>query len=136
MKHEDHKIINPNSLPAPNATNHGILTFGGNVLFLAGQIAPEPSRDIVKQCAQVLEQLRQVVTAAGGTMHCIAKLTLYVTDRAAYQAQQAALREVHSTYFGSYFPAIALCEVKSLLDDDAVIQVDGIAVITSENFLP
>ena len=134
MTHE-HKLINPPSLPAPRGFNHGVMSTGGHILFLAGQDASDNSAkivgagDIVKQYEQVLMNLREVVTAAKGEMHDITKLNIYVTDRALYKAHLRELGEVHRAYFGEYYPAMALFEVKSLFQDDALIEMEGIAVI-------
>ncbi len=86
------RIVNPASLARPSGFNHGILTSGGQLLFLAGQDASGPDGrivapgDLVGQCAQVLGNLRAVVEAAGGTMRDIVKLNVYVTDRDDYRA--------------------------------------------------
>lgn len=141
MTHE-HKLINPVSLPAPRGFNHGVLTSGGQMLFLAGQDASDSNGkivgvgDIIKQYEQVLMNLREVVTSADGQMTDITKLNIYVTDRALYKAHLRDLGAVHRTYFGEYYPAMALFEVKSLFQDDALIEMEGFAVIHAEEYLP
>ncbi len=81
------------------------------------------------QCEQVLANLREVVRAAGGGMLDIVKINIYVTDRKAYKAQLGPLGQVFRRYFGAYYPATALFEVKSLFQDDALIEIEGIAVL-------
>ncbi|MEK6221800.1 MAG: RidA family protein, partial [Chloroflexota bacterium] len=64
-------IIIPPDLAPPRGFNHGILTEGGKLLFLAGQDAGNnkgnivAKGDLVGQFEKVLSNLRQVVTAAG-----------------------------------------------------------------------
>ncbi len=129
------QIINPESLAKPRGFNHGILASGGKLLFLAGQTASDASGkivapgDLVAQYGQVLRNHRAVVEAAGGTMQAIVKLNIYVLDRDDYLSKLKALGEVHRQYFGSYYPAMALFEVKSLFQDDALIELEGMAVI-------
>ena len=65
-------IINPPTLAPPRGFNHGILTSGGRLLFLAGQDAGDASGrivapgDLLGQFEQVLRNLRAVVEEAGG----------------------------------------------------------------------
>ena len=128
-------ILNPPSLPRPSGYSNGILTEGGRVLFLAGQIGMGPEGniaspgDLVAQFAQALFNLRAVVEAAGGTMTDIVKLNLYVTDKAAYKANLKPIGEAYRSFFGRYYPAMTLVEVKGLFDDDALVEIEGIAVI-------
>jgi enamine deaminase RidA (YjgF/YER057c/UK114 family) len=128
-------LINPDSLPAPRGFTHGIVSTGGKLLFLAGQDASGPDGSIVSpgnmlaQCEQVLRNLSVVVEAAGGRMSDIAKINIYVTDREAYKAQLRPLGKLFQSYFGAYYPATALFEVRSLFQDDALIEIEGIAVI-------
>jgi enamine deaminase RidA (YjgF/YER057c/UK114 family) len=132
------QIINPDSLAAPRGFNHGILVTGGKLLFLAGQTASDASGNIVApgdltaQYEQALLNHKAVVEAAGGTMTDIVKLNIYVLDKSDYIAQLKLLGAVHRKYFGSYYPAMALFEVKSLFQDDALIELEGMAVIGDE----
>jgi enamine deaminase RidA (YjgF/YER057c/UK114 family) len=128
-------LVNPSSLPVPRGFNHGILVASGQLLFLAGQDASGPDGsiialgDMVAQCDHVLANLREVVRAAGGSMPDIVKINIYVSDRKAYKEQLGPLGQVFRRYFGAYYPATALFEVTSLFQDDAMIEIEGIAVI-------
>jgi enamine deaminase RidA (YjgF/YER057c/UK114 family) len=128
-------LVNPDSLPVPRGFNHGILVSSGQLLFLAGQDASRSDGsinapgDMAAQCEQVLANLQQVVGAVGGGMPDIVKINIYVTDRKAYKAQLGTLGQVFRRYFGAYYPATALFEVKSLFQDDALIEIEGVAVL-------
>lgn len=133
MSHK--RIINPPELAAPKGFSHGIMVEGGKVLALAGQDASDSAGsivapgDIVGQYDQVLKNLKAVVEAAGGTMQDIIKLNIFVTDRAVYRARLRPIGEIHREHFGRYYPAIALFEVKSLFNDDALVEIEGWAHI-------
>jgi hypothetical protein len=73
--------------------------------------------------------LKAVVTEAGGAMTDIVKLTLYVTDKADYRANLKTIGDVYRSCFGRYYPAMTLVEVKSLFDDEAMVEVEGLAVV-------
>ncbi|HEX6540450.1 MAG TPA: RidA family protein [Ktedonobacterales bacterium] len=132
------EIINPPSLPTPRGFNHGLLTTGGSLLFLAGQDASDGDGrivapgDIVAQCQQVLHNLHAVVHEAGGQMADIVKLNLYVTSRDAYIAHLKPLGKLFREYFGNYYPAMALLEVKGLFQPEALVEMEGFAVLGAE----
>lgn len=132
------KIINPSSLAAPRGFNHGLLTSGGRLLFLAGQDASDGDGnivapgDVVAQCERVLNNLHAVVHEAGGQMADIVKLNVYVTSRDAYVAQLKPLGRLFREYFGGYYPAMALFEVRALFQPEALIEMEGFAVLGTE----
>jgi enamine deaminase RidA (YjgF/YER057c/UK114 family) len=132
------QIINPASLPEPRGFNHGLLTTGGRLLFLAGQDASDGDGrivapgDIVAQCRQVLHNLHAVVHEAGGQMADIVKLNVFVTSRDAYVARLKPLGKLFREYFGNYYPAMALFEVAGLFQPEAMIEMEGFAVLGAE----
>lgn len=130
----DKEIITPDGLAPPRGFNHGIKVSGGDMLFLAGQdgadetesiIAPD---DLVAQYEQALENLRAVVEEAGGSMDDIVKLTTFVADRDDYRDKLDPLGEVFATYFDDY-PAMALFEVSGFFKGEALVELEGIAMI-------
>ncbi len=131
-------VLNPPSLPKPSGYAHGLLAQGGRVLFLAGQTGMGPegniasSGDLVAQFTQALFNLKTVVEAAGGAMTDIVKLTLFVTDKAAYKASLKPIGEAYRSFFGRYYPAMTLVVVKSLFDDEALVEIEGIAVLEGQ----
>ena len=128
-------IINPPHLALPRGFSHGVLTTGGRMLFLAGQTASDAegqivaSGDVVGQYEQVLYNLKAVVEAAGGSMQDIVKITIFVCDRDDYLAHLKQLGRVHQSFFGTYYPATALFEISRFYQDEALIEVEGIAVL-------
>jgi enamine deaminase RidA (YjgF/YER057c/UK114 family) len=128
------QIINPPSLVKPSGYSHGIVAPGGRLVFLAGQTALDArgavvTADMPSQFRQALANLQAVVQAAGAEMADIVKLTIFVTDLAAYRASTKAIGEAYREFFGSYYPAMTLVEVKSLWDAAALVEVEGVAVV-------
>ena len=122
-------IINPSPLGQPSGWNHGMLgPAGGRVLFVAGQTAAGAG-GIVEQWERALERVITVVRAAGGAPEDIGRMTVYVTDRAAYLTARRALGEVHGRHMGKHYPAMALVEVKALVDEGALVEIEATAVI-------
>jgi enamine deaminase RidA (YjgF/YER057c/UK114 family) len=128
------QIITPPTLPPPRGFNHGILTEGGRILWLAGQDASDAdgkiiAGGIVAQYEQVLKNLQAVMEAAGGTMQDIVKLNIYTTDRAMYKASLKAFGKLMKQYFGDYYPVMALFEVVGLFQEEALVEMEGVGVI-------
>ncbi len=128
-------FINPESLGAPRGYSNGVLTeAGGRLLFIAGQVAWNQqqqivSDDLVKQFDRALVNLIAVVSEARGTPEQIARLIIYVTDKDEYKRRMKEIGERYRARMGRHFPAMVLMEVKSLLEDDAKIEIEGIAVL-------
>jgi enamine deaminase RidA (YjgF/YER057c/UK114 family) len=131
-------VINPPGLARPSGFSHGILTTGGRLLFLAGQTGSDAEGhivtpgDLVAQYEQVLRNLKAVVEAAGGQMQDITQISIFVRDRDDYLAHLRALGKVHKAYFGNYYPATALLEIARFFQDDALIEIQGLAVLGAD----
>lgn len=131
------KLINPESLGAPHGYSNGVLTeAGGRLLFIAGQVAWDRqqqlvSADLVEQFDRTLANVIAVVTEAGGKPEQIARLTIYVTDKNEYRSRMKEIGERYRARMGKHFPAMVLVEVKSLLEDEAKIEIEGVAVLAS-----
>ena len=134
---EGMRYVRPESLTRPIGYNHGVvLPATGNVLFLSGQTGADregriQSSRFVDQFDAALANLLTVVAEAGGNPESIGKLTLFVTDKAAYEADRRAMGEVYRARMGQHYPAMTLVEVKSLLDPRAPVEIEGIAIVPS-----
>ncbi len=127
------KFINPESLGRPRGYSNGVLA-SGQLLFIAGQIAWNEeqqivSADFVEQFDRALANVITVVEAGGGTPDCIARLTIYVTDKREYCARQREIGERWRARMNRHYPTMALVEVKSLLEDDAKVEIEAMAVL-------
>jgi enamine deaminase RidA (YjgF/YER057c/UK114 family) len=123
------EIINPEAFGArPSGWNHGMLAErGGRILFVAGQIVPVGN--FVTQWEGALGRVLEVVRAAGGKPEDIGRMVVYVTDRPAYLANLTPLGEVHRKHMGRHYPAMAVVEVKSLMDSKALVEIEAVAVL-------
>ena len=132
------EVVRPLGLAEPNGFNHGVLVEGGQMLFLAGQIASGPDgrivapNDLVGQFEQVMINLAAVIREAGGTPDDIVKLNMFVIDRDDYQANLEPIGDIFSEYIDEY-PAMALFEINRFIKDDALIEIEGFAIIDPNN---
>ena len=125
--------VNPDSLAAPRGYNHG-MKGEGEWLFVAGQIGWNRegrmvSADFAEQFAQALDNVLDVVWKAGGKPESVARMTVYVTDKREYRARAKAIGEAWRRRLGKHYPAMALVEVKSLLEDDAKVEIEAVALL-------
>src|SRR5919205_4048602 len=129
------KVINPESLGRPRGYSNGLLTTPGvRLLFVAGQIGWDESQrlvgdDFVEQFERALRNVLAVVHEAGGSPGGVARLVIYVTDKREYLARTAEIGERWRALMGRHYPAMALVEVKGLLEDGAKVEIEGIAAL-------
>ena len=129
------KLVNPASLGAPRGYSNGVLTEpGGRLLFVSGQVGWDRhqmivSDSFVEQFDRALANVLAVVEEAGGRPDQIARLTIYLTDRAQYLEHTRQIGERYRSRMGKHFPAMVLVEVKSLLDNAAKVEIEAIAVL-------
>jgi enamine deaminase RidA (YjgF/YER057c/UK114 family) len=127
--------VNPDTLTKPAGYSHAMQVEGGKTLYMAGQVAMDKSGqvvgrgDLVAQFRQVCENMRALVTARGGQMNDIVKLTMFVLSKADYKSKARDIGPVYREFFGRHYPAMTLVEVKGLYDDDCLIEIEGVAVI-------
>jgi enamine deaminase RidA (YjgF/YER057c/UK114 family) len=126
--------VNPPQLAKPSGFSHG-LEARGRLLFLAGQTAQDAAGrivapgDVVGQFRQALLNVATVIEARGGSLRDVVKLTFYVVDRRDYRAKSKAIGQVYRELMGGHYPPTTLVEVQALWDDDALVEIDGFAVL-------
>lgn len=102
----------------------------GGMLFLSGQIPLDPATgemvggDVATQTQRVMDNLRQVLLAAGCGFEDVVRSTIYVVDLAHF----AVINEVYGRAFRPPFPARATVQV-SALPRGAQVEIDAIAVM-------
>jgi len=133
------RIVNPAALGAPRGFNHGILApAGGRILFVAGQPGLDGAGKIVgpgfiEQFDAALDRVIAVVREAGGEPAHIGRLTIYVTSLTEYRRALQPLGDVYRRHMGKHYPAVALVEVKGLVDEGAVVEIEATAVVPEGN---
>lgn len=129
------QAIQPDGWAPPKGYSNGMLgPAGTRPLAVAGQIAWDADQNLVPggfavQFGQALQNVVDVVRAAGGGPEHVASLTIYVTDRHGYLDE---IREVGAAYrdaMGCHYPAMALVEVAALLEPDAVVEIQALAFL-------
>ncbi|MGW4593580.1 RidA family protein [Amycolatopsis thermoflava] len=125
--------VNPPELAPPRGFSHAVVATGTTV-FLAGQTALDPEGRIVggtvvEQFERALSNLLGALRAAGGAPDRLVSLTVYATDLAAYRAHAREIGEVWRRLAGTDYPAMAAIGVSRLWDAEALVEVQGFAVV-------
>lgn len=130
------EILQPEGWGAPRGYSNGIAA-EGRMVFVAGQIGWNPQTcafetdDFVGQVDQALRNVLDVLAEAGAVPEQVARMTWYVTDRAAYVANTRALGRVWRENFGRHYPAMTLVVVAGLLEERAKVEIEATAVVPS-----
>jgi enamine deaminase RidA (YjgF/YER057c/UK114 family) len=125
--------INPANLAVPKGFSHAVVGHGTTV-FLAGQTALNAEGTIVgdtivEQFEQALTNLLTALREAGGAPAQLASLTVYITDMDDYRAHARDIGRVWQRLVGRDYPAMAGIGVARLWDKEALVEVQGFAVI-------
>jgi enamine deaminase RidA (YjgF/YER057c/UK114 family) len=124
--------LQPEGWPQPRGYANG-MTGRGRMALTGGQIGWTPdgrfSDVFVEQVRQTLENVVAVVRAAGGGPEHIARLTWYVTDMEAYRDCLKDLGPAYRSVMGRNFPAMAVVQVLSLVEAEAMVEIEGTAIL-------
>ncbi|OEJ24538.1 enamine deaminase RidA [Streptomyces agglomeratus] len=126
--------LNPAELSPPSGFSHAVTATGSQLVFLAGQTALDTDGKVVgdtlpAQFEKALGNLLTALHAAGGAPADLARVTVYATDVADYRAHAPELGRVWSRLAGRDYPAMAVIGVVRLWDEQALVELDGVAVL-------
>lgn len=128
------QVILPDGWKRPKGYANAIIMPRGRLLFVAGQVGWDSNERIVSddfaaQFKQALLNVRACVEAAGSSVEHIGRVTLYVTDKHEYMQNLGGVGEAWREVMGCHYPAMALLEVKGLLETGAKVEIEADAVV-------
>ena len=130
------ETILPPGWPRPKGYANGVLVSGASRwLHVAGMVAWDENEEIVgegdfaTQFAKALSNVVEVVRTAGGEPSNIVSMTVFVTDKDAYEADLARVGEAWRELIGRHFPAMALVQVAALLEKGAMVEIEARAAL-------
>jgi enamine deaminase RidA (YjgF/YER057c/UK114 family) len=124
--------VNPAELPPARGYSHA--TVAGDTVWVGGQVGSDATGrivepdDIVAQYGRAMQNVAVALRAAGFAPEDTVKLTYYVTDIKAYRESRSALGAAYRKFFRTDYPASTLVEVQSLVDPNALVEIDAVAV--------
>ncbi len=103
-------------------------------MFLAGQVGWDESQvfrsdDLVAQVRQALKNTLAVLAEAGAGPEQVVRMTWYITDKRDYLDRSKEIGAVYRALMGDHYPAMAMVEVKALMEDRAKVEIETTAVL-------
>ena len=126
-------ILQPPGWPRPKGYANGI-SASGRTIYTAGVIGWDEREMIVShrldlQFEQVLKNIVAILSQGGAKPEHIVRMTVYITDRAQYLQQRDELAPIWKSIMGSHYPAMAIVEVKGLVNQSALVEIEATAVV-------
>ncbi|MBX9802268.1 MAG: RidA family protein [Caulobacteraceae bacterium] len=127
------RVLLPEGWPRPKGYSNGVEA-AGRMVFVAGQIGWTPEGAFVEkgfagQFRQTIENTLAVLAEAGAGPEHIVRMTWYVVDKREYLASLLDIGAAWRALIGPHYPAMAVVEVKGLIEDAARIEIETTAVI-------
>ncbi|SCL36501.1 Enamine deaminase RidA, house cleaning of reactive enamine intermediates, YjgF/YER057c/UK114 family [Micromonospora rhizosphaerae] len=126
--------VNPHELAPPSGFSHAVSVERGRLVFLAGQTALDAGGRIVgdtvvEQFERALTNLVTALKASGGEAAHLVSLTVYIVNMEDYRSHAREIGAVWRRVVGRDYPAMAGIGVARLWDVEALVEVQGIAVV-------
>ncbi|OYW59793.1 MAG: enamine deaminase RidA [Bosea sp. 12-68-7] len=126
------RAILPEGWPLPRGYANGMVA-EGRVLVTGGLVGWDENgvfaQGFLPQLERTFRNIKAVVEAGGGRIEDIVRMTWYVTDIEAYRASLKELGPVYRGVLGRHFPAMAVVQVVSLVEPEALVEIEATAVI-------
>lgn len=124
-----HKLYTEKA-PKPIGPYSQAIVVDGKFVYTAGQVAIDPATnqvvegDIKVQTRQVLNNIQEVLKAAGSSMNSVVKTTVFLKDLNDF----AAMNEAYAEFFSGSAPARSTVEV-ARLPRDMKVEIEAVAVV-------
>ena len=130
------KTLQPAEWPRPKGYANGMAA-RGQTIFISGQIGWDSngrfsSDDLTGQTAQALRNIVRVLKEAQAEPRHLVRLTWYVLSRDAYIREARDIGAAYREILGKHFPAMSVVEVRGLVEQRALVEIEATAVIPYE----
>lgn len=136
MSNIEYRAVLPEGWPRPRGYSHAVVAAGKSQVRIAGQIGTRPGQtgvapgtDFGTQWSLAMANLVTVLKAAGGEAQNLVALRAYITDVGEFNRNGAAVGKSWSELLGKHFPAMTIVQVSGLLDPNAVVEIEGEAIL-------
>lgn len=126
-------ILLPKGWKRPKGYSNGI-SATGRMIFVSGQVGWNEeevfvAKSMADQVRQTLENTLLILNEGGAGPEHIVRMTWYVTSKQAYLDSLPEIGQAYKELIGKSFPAMALVEVKSLLEEEALVEIETTAIV-------
>jgi len=127
------KILHPPNWPRPRGYSNGI-SAKGRIVVTGGIVGWDENENFVKQdiagqAAQAFKNIVLILAEGGAKPENIVRMTWYITDKIGYINSQKLIGESYRKNFGKHFPAMAVVEVASLMEEEAKLEIEVMAIV-------
>ncbi len=126
------QTLQPPGWPRPKGYANGMAA-SGRLVVTAGVVGWDAEgrfpEGLTAQCDQAFANIVAILAEAGASPAHVVRLTWYVTSRAAYLAEAAAIGAAYRARFGRHFPAMAVIEVSGLMEEAALVEIEATAIV-------
>lgn len=128
-----HRALTPPGWHRGKGYSHGIEA-EGRLVFVAGQVGWNQdetfeSEDFVAQFRRALLNTRAILAEASASPEHVVRMTWYVVDKHEYLSRLDEVGAAYREVMGRNYPAMAVVEVKGLVEDGARIEIETTAVV-------
>jgi enamine deaminase RidA (YjgF/YER057c/UK114 family) len=130
------KILHPPNWPRPKGYSNGV-SASGRMIFTAGVVGWDehesfPDYTLHGQFARALNNTLEILAQDGAGPQHIVRITCYVMDRHEYVNSRDEIGAAWREIMGPNYPAMALVEVKGLVESAAKVEIETTAVVEDE----
>jgi enamine deaminase RidA (YjgF/YER057c/UK114 family) len=130
------KTLQPAEWARPKGYANGMAA-RGQMIFISGQIGWDASGQfnsdkLTEQAAQALRNIVRVLKEAHAEPRHLVRLTWYVLSRDAYLREAREIGAAYREVFGKHFPAMSVVEVRGLVEQRALVEIEATAVIPDD----
>jgi enamine deaminase RidA (YjgF/YER057c/UK114 family) len=127
------KILQPPGWPRPKGYSNGV-SASGRMIFTAGVVGWDenesfPNYTLHGQFAQALVNTLEILAQDGAGPQHVVKMTCYVISRDEYLRERDEIGAAWREIMGPNYPAMALVEVKALIEAAAKVEIETTAVV-------
>ena len=127
------KTLQPPNWPRPKGYSNGV-SASGRMIFTAGIVGWDehesfPEYTLHGQFAQALRNTLAILAEDGAGPQHVVRMTCYVTDRHEYVSSRDEIGAAWRDIMGANYPAMALVEVKGLVESAAQVEIETTAVV-------
>ena len=130
------KVLQPPGWPRPKGYSNGI-SASGRMIFTGGIVGWDenesfPDYTLAGQFARALMNTLEILAQDGAGPQHIVRMTCYVIDRADYLNSRDEIGAAWREIMGRNYPAMALVEVKGLVESAALVEIETTAVVEEQ----
>jgi len=127
------KTLLPTGWPRPKGYSNGV-SASGRMIFTAGVVGWDerehfPSHRLHEQFALALRNILAILAEDNAGPEHLVRMTIYVVDRDDYLRSRDEIGAAWKAVIGPHYPAMALVEVRALVESAALVEIEATAVV-------